>query len=107
MPVCVPECQFTVIDATNGLGEYRSDHPWRKPNPGMILQAASDLGLDLARSAIMGDQMSDIEAGAAAGIGLQILVGSRDSAAGEGAPSHEVVADLAAALALPRSRSAS
>jgi D-glycero-D-manno-heptose 1,7-bisphosphate phosphatase len=88
----------------HGIGEYRRDHPWRKPNPGMILQAASDLGLDLARSAIIGDTRSDIEAGSAAGIGLRVLVGSRRSEDGEGWPSHEVVADLAQALALLRSR---
>ena len=35
----------------------------------MILQAMSDLELDPARCAIMGDKMSDIEAGAAAGLG--------------------------------------
>jgi D-glycero-D-manno-heptose 1,7-bisphosphate phosphatase len=88
----------------HGVGEYRRDHPWRKPNPGMILQAASDLGLDLANSVIMGDTMSDIEAGAAAGIGLRVLVGSRPSKDGEGGPSYDVVADLARALALLRSR---
>jgi D-glycero-D-manno-heptose 1,7-bisphosphate phosphatase len=87
----------------HGVGEYRRDHPWRKPNPGMILQAAADLGLDLAHSAIMGDTMSDIEAGAAAGIGLRVLLGSRPSRVGEGAPTHEVVADLAQALVLLRS----
>jgi D-glycero-D-manno-heptose 1,7-bisphosphate phosphatase len=91
----------------HGIGAYRCDHPWRKPNPGMILQAASDLGLDLARSAIMGDSMSDIEAGAAAGVGLRILVGSRHPDAGTGAPSHKVVVDLASALVLLRSRFAS
>src|SRR5262249_61531286 len=37
----------------HGLGAYRRDHPWRKPNPGMILQAAADLGPDLAASWIM------------------------------------------------------
>jgi D-glycero-D-manno-heptose 1,7-bisphosphate phosphatase len=88
----------------HGIGAYRRDHPWRKPNPGMIVQAASDLGLDLARSAIIGDTRSDIEAGAAAGIGLRILVASRPSKDDEGGPSHEVVADLAQALALLRSR---
>ena len=88
----------------HGIGEYRRDHAWRKPNPGMILQAASDLGLDLAHSAIIGDTMSDIAAGAAAGIGLRILVGLLPSEEGEGAPSHEAVADLAGALLLLRSR---
>jgi histidinol phosphatase-like enzyme len=26
----------------HGIGEYRREHPWRKPNPGMILQAIFD-----------------------------------------------------------------
>jgi D-glycero-D-manno-heptose 1,7-bisphosphate phosphatase len=86
----------------HGVGRYRRDHPWRKPNPGMILQAVLDLGLDPARSVIIGNTISDIEAGAAAGIGLRILVGSCPAENAEGAPSHEVVADLAGALALLR-----
>jgi D-glycero-D-manno-heptose 1,7-bisphosphate phosphatase len=88
----------------HGIGEYRCDHPWRKPNPGMILQAVSDLDLDPAQSAILGDKMSDIEAAAAAGIGLRILLASRYAKKGADAPSHEVVADLGEALALLRSR---
>jgi D-glycero-D-manno-heptose 1,7-bisphosphate phosphatase len=88
----------------HGIGEYRRDHPWRKPNPGMILRAVSDLGLDPAQSAILGDKMSDIEAGAAAGIDLRILVRPCDAKEGEDAPSHEVVADLGEALVLLRSR---
>ena len=88
----------------HGIGEYRRDHPWRKPYPGMILQALSDLDLDPAQSAILGDKMSDIEAGAAAGIGLRVLVGSRDAKVREGTPSHEVVADLGEALGLLRYR---
>jgi D-glycero-D-manno-heptose 1,7-bisphosphate phosphatase len=88
----------------HGVGEYRRDHPWRKPNPGMILQAVSDLDLDPAQSAILGDKISDIEAGEAAGIGLRILVASRGAKKSAGAPSHEVVPDLGEALALLRSR---
>jgi D-glycero-D-manno-heptose 1,7-bisphosphate phosphatase len=88
----------------HGIGQYRCDHPSRKPNPGMILQAVSDLSLDPAQSVIVGDKMSDIEAGAAAGIGLRILVASRDAKVSQGATSHEVVADLGEALALLRCR---
>jgi len=88
----------------HGVGEYRRNHPWRKPNPGMILQAVSDLSLDPAQSVIVGDKVSDIEAGAAAGIGLRILVASCDAKVGQCAPSHEVVADLSEALALLRCR---
>ncbi len=47
--------------------EYRRDHPWRKPHPGMLLQAARDLHIDLAQSWLIGDQPRDIQAGRAAG----------------------------------------
>jgi D-glycero-D-manno-heptose 1,7-bisphosphate phosphatase len=40
----------------------------RKPAPGMILRAASDLTLDLGRSALIGDQDSDMQAARAAGV---------------------------------------
>lgn len=53
---------------TAGIGRYRRDNPWRKPQPGMILQAAVDLSLDLARSWTVGDRDSDIVAGRAAGV---------------------------------------
>ncbi len=47
--------------------EYRKDHPWRKPKPGMLLQAANDLDLNLAECWMVGDQERDIEAGSGAG----------------------------------------
>jgi D-glycero-D-manno-heptose 1,7-bisphosphate phosphatase len=39
----------------------------RKPKPGMLLDAARDLDLDLAASWMVGDRWRDIEAGIAAG----------------------------------------
>jgi D-glycero-D-manno-heptose 1,7-bisphosphate phosphatase len=39
----------------------------RKPKPGMILEAASELGVDLTKSFMVGDRKSDVEAGRAAG----------------------------------------
>jgi len=40
----------------------------RKPEPGMIRRAAHRLGLDLSRSFLMGDAISDLEAGRRAGV---------------------------------------
>jgi D-glycero-D-manno-heptose 1,7-bisphosphate phosphatase len=42
--------------------------PCRKPRPGLILQAAGVLQLDLSRSILIGDALSDIEAGRNAGL---------------------------------------
>lgn len=35
----------------------------RKPEPGMLLQAASDMGIDLSRSYLVGDAITDLVAG--------------------------------------------
>ena len=44
------------------------DHPDRKPNPGMILRAIKDHGVDPAKSFLIGDQPSDMEAARRAGV---------------------------------------
>lgn len=46
----------------------------RKPEPGMILQAARDHEIDLAASIMVGDKQSDIAAAQAAGVGHAYLV---------------------------------
>jgi len=45
----------------------------RKPAPGMFLQAAADLSLDLPGSVLVGNRASDMEAGYLAGIGTRLL----------------------------------
>lgn len=60
-----------------GVGKYKHDSPDRKPNPGMLLRAQSDLDLDLGSSILIGDKLSDIQAGCAAGIGTQIFLTSK------------------------------
>jgi D-glycero-D-manno-heptose 1,7-bisphosphate phosphatase len=42
-----------------------ANHPWRKPNPGMILEAASRMNINMARSWIVGDLAHDLAAGRA------------------------------------------
>ena len=46
--------------------EYRRDSPLRKPKPGMLLEAARERNIDLLRSWMIGDRITDVEAGAAA-----------------------------------------
>jgi D-glycero-D-manno-heptose 1,7-bisphosphate phosphatase len=46
----------------------------RKPQPGLIQKAAEELSIDLESSALIGDALTDIQAGSAAGIKTLILV---------------------------------
>lgn len=59
--------------------------PCRKPKPGMLLQATEELGCDLSRSWMIGDNRSDLEAGWSAGA-RAALVRTGD---GEGNLSYE------------------
>lgn len=59
-----------------------TDCDCRKPAPGMILQAARDLGLSLAESILIGDKPSDIEAARAAGVGRAYRVDSNNPESG-------------------------
>jgi D,D-heptose 1,7-bisphosphate phosphatase len=49
------------------IPKYRKQSEFRKPNPGMLLQAANELDLDLTQSWMVGNSGSDIEAGLLAG----------------------------------------
>jgi histidinol-phosphate phosphatase family protein len=55
------------IEVCPHLAEVTGPCDCRKPAPGMILRAAKRLGIDLASSWTVGDNASDLEAGAAAG----------------------------------------
>ncbi|MBK9030763.1 MAG: HAD-IIIA family hydrolase [Myxococcales bacterium] len=46
--------------------------PCRKPAPGMLRDAARDLGLDLGRSLMIGDKAADVAAGRAAGCAVTL-----------------------------------
>ena len=87
------------------VAAFRAACDCRKPRPGMLLAAAADLGIDTARSWMVGDRVTDLEAGAAVGA-RTILVrtgyGSRVDTAGldRTALNLELIAaDLADAVA--------
>ncbi len=66
------------------VAEYRRACRCRKPGPGMVEQAAADLGLDLARSYVVGDKWLDVELARNAGA-RGILVRTGYGAGVEGA----------------------
>lgn len=72
----------------DGLADYNvENHPWRKPNSGMLREAECVMGVDLSRSFIVGDNRTDLQAGRAAGLSRGALVltghGRREYAARE------------------------
>jgi D-glycero-D-manno-heptose 1,7-bisphosphate phosphatase len=90
------------IDASY-LCPHRADErcDCRKPEPGMLLKAATELELDLERSYMVGDAVTDIKAASAAGVrGILVLTGrGRDQMALLAAEEVDclVMADLEAA----------
>jgi D-glycero-D-manno-heptose 1,7-bisphosphate phosphatase len=77
----------------HGVGRYKCDSFWRKPNPGMILAAAEEFSVCLGSSMLIGDKESDIRAGIAAGVGCNILFSPSSSPVLCGGSCH-VVHDL-------------
>ncbi|OEO29698.1 hypothetical protein VW23_001890 [Devosia insulae DS-56] len=58
-----------------GHEPYRiSGHAWRKPGAGMLVAAADMLGIDLRASCLIGDTVTDLQAGRRAGLGRVTLV---------------------------------
>ncbi len=53
-----------------------SNHPVRKPHPGMLLRGALDHRVDLASSWMVGDRLTDVVAGHRAGCRTVLLAGT-------------------------------
>ena len=99
---------FCPYDPEGSVGPYRRDHDWRKPRPGMLLQAARDLQIDLPTSWMIGDHPGDAEAGRAAG--CRTILVDPPGANGEGADPasrlEQAVAELVDELRTERGRRA-
>jgi D-glycero-D-manno-heptose 1,7-bisphosphate phosphatase len=59
---------------TEGEAPYRQACECRKPAPGMLLDAAKELDIDLASSYMVGDKGADMQAAKAAGVMHKVLV---------------------------------
>ena len=58
----------------NSCSPDSSDHNWRKPNPMMIYEAKKDLNINIDKSIIIGDRLTDLKAGYKAGVKLLVHV---------------------------------
>lgn len=83
-----------LIDATYFCPDLpETDSVRRKPEPGMILEAARDYGIDLGRSFMIGDKQIDAECGRRGGV-RTILVQSGQEQHNSAAVSDWTAADL-------------
>ncbi len=81
---------------TEGMPPYNVECECRKPKPGMLLQGAREFGLDLTRSYVIGDRMSDVQAGQAVGAATVLVLTGYGETAREECRAGGVVPDLVA-----------
>jgi len=82
-----------------GIGEYKVDCDCRKPKPGMLFDAIKELNIDVKQSILVGDKVSDLKAGVAAGVETNYLVRTGKEITAEGEElATAIFDDLAAAL---------
>lgn len=74
--IVITEVYYCPHHPEHGVGKYRQKCDCRKPEPGMLLEAAQKYDIDLPHSLMFGDKEADIQAGHAAGAGATILVRS-------------------------------
>jgi D-glycero-D-manno-heptose 1,7-bisphosphate phosphatase len=74
-----------------GIGRYKSDSFDRKPNPGMLLNAAVKHSINLTNSIMIGDKDSDMLAASSACVGVRCQFLSNDQRnAPSGSSTHTV-----------------
>jgi D-glycero-D-manno-heptose 1,7-bisphosphate phosphatase len=76
------------------VAELRGSCECRKPAPGMLLEAAADLDLELASSWMIGDTDADVGAGRAAGCRTALIEHPGSAHKRRGVPADLTAADL-------------
>jgi D,D-heptose 1,7-bisphosphate phosphatase len=61
------------------IAEYRTHCLCKKPKPGLLMQAACELTVDLGRSWMVGDILHDVEAGRSAGCRTVLLTNGHET----------------------------
>ncbi|MEE9443380.1 MAG: HAD-IIIA family hydrolase [candidate division Zixibacteria bacterium] len=69
----IDDIRFCPYYPDGDVPEYTREDECRKPRPGMIEMSATELGIDLKRSYMIGDKLADIQCGQSAGA-IPVLV---------------------------------
>lgn len=85
------------LDASYTCPHATHECSCRKPLPGLLVRAADELGLSLTSSYFIGDSMTDMQAGAAAGV-TTILISSRHHHSSDSRLVNHVVSDVKEAV---------
>lgn len=72
--VMISKVYYSPYHPIHGKGKYKKDDFSRKPNPGMLIDAIKEFNIDTSLSVLIGDSVSDIEAGIVAGIGTNLFL---------------------------------
>lgn len=64
----IDDVRFCPFHPDAELVAYRQAHPWRKPFPGMLIDLIRTWELDPKQTVMIGDQATDMQAAAAAGV---------------------------------------
>jgi D-glycero-D-manno-heptose 1,7-bisphosphate phosphatase len=64
----IDDWRYCVFHPEGKLEQFRRDHDWRKPGPGMLMDLMAHWPVDRPNSFLIGDKASDIEAAKAAGL---------------------------------------
>ncbi len=75
--IIISDCMHSPYHPEEGIGKYKKNHITRKPNPGMINLLSKKYSIDLPSSILIGDKISDLEAGKRAKIGLNFLISDK------------------------------
>jgi len=70
----ISKVYFCPFHPVHGVGHYKVDSLFRKPEPGMLLQAVTEFNIDVASSILIGDKTTDIQAGISAGINCNLML---------------------------------
>tara|TARA_B100001093_G_C26844659_1_gene1022182 strand:+ start:1095 stop:1649 length:555 start_codon:yes stop_codon:yes gene_type:complete len=70
----ISKVYFSPYHPESIIHKYKEDHISRKPKPGMIYQAKKEFNISLRDSILIGDKVSDIQAGMAASVGTNIFL---------------------------------
>ncbi|MEI6023122.1 MAG: HAD family hydrolase [Phycisphaerales bacterium] len=80
-PTVITEYYYCPFHPQGTVENYRREHEWRKPAPGMLFAAALAHAIDLEKSWMIGDQERDVIAGAAAQCRTILISSDREMAA--------------------------